>query len=119
MISERTAPDSEKTETPSGAPTQNSDDFPRLPEHTTLSDSAARTCTEQKKSSYKHVPEDWKTVPPGRFTKAIGHIEAVLLDISADGEHNSNPFDWKPTISTLRAWADHLRSALKELTKQP
>ena len=117
MISEPTEPDSEKTETPSGAPGKNRDDPSRLPGDPTLSDSAARTCADQRKSSYKHVPEDWKTVPPGRFTKAIGHIEAVLLDISADGQHNSNPFDWKPTISTLRAWADHLRSALKELTK--
>lgn len=117
MISERTEPDSEKTETPSGAPGQNPDNFPPPPGAATLSNTVARTCTDQRKSSYKNVPEDWKTVPPGRFTKAIGHIEAVLLDISADGEHNSNPFDWKPTISTLRAWADHLRSALKELTK--
>lgn len=27
------------------------------------------------------------------------------------------PFNWKPAIPTLQAWADHLRSALKELTK--
>src|SRR5262245_24748282 len=117
MISERTETDSEKTEAPSVAPGQNPDNFPESPGDVTLSHSAARTSSDQRKSSYKNVPEAWKTVPPGRFTKAIGHIEAVLLDISADGEHNSNPFDWKPTISTLRAWADHLRSALKELTK--
>jgi|SRR5215471_3542415 len=117
MISERTEADSEKTEVSSVAPGQNPDNFPRSPGNVTLSDSGAKTTIDQKKSSYKNVPEDWKTVPPGRFTKAIGHIEAVLLDISADGEHNSNPFDWKPTISTLRAWADHLRSALKELTR--
>jgi len=117
MISERTEPDSEKTEAPSVAPGPKPGNFPCSPEDVTPSDSVARTSIDQRKSSYKNVPEDWKTVPPGRFTKAIGHIEAVLLDISADGEHNSNPFDWKPTISTLRAWADHLRSALKELTK--
>jgi hypothetical protein len=117
MTSDRTAPDPENAETTCGPSDQNPDNFTGLSRDTTLSDSAERTCTDQRKSSYKHVPEDWKTVPPGRFTRAIGHIEAVLLDISADGEHHSNPFDWKPTISTLRAWADHLRSALKELTR--
>jgi hypothetical protein len=40
-----------------------------------------------------------------------------LLAISVDGKVTSNPFDWKPTIPTLDAWANHLRSALKELTK--
>ncbi len=117
MRSERTALEPEKTETGSGAPDRKEDSLPILPEDTTLSGSPARPRVDHRKSSYKNIPEDWKAVPPGRFTKAIGHIEAVLLDISVDGELTSNPFDWKPTISTLRVWADHLRSALKELTK--
>jgi hypothetical protein len=69
------------------------------------------------KPKYKSIPEDWKAIPSGRFRKVIGDLEAVLLEISVDGKVTSNPFDWKPTIPTLDAWANHLRSALKELTK--
>jgi hypothetical protein len=71
----------------------------------------------REKPKYKSIPENWKAIPSGRFRKIIGDIEAVLLEISVDGKVTSNPFDWKPTIPTLHAWADHLRSALKELTK--
>jgi hypothetical protein len=71
----------------------------------------------REKPKYKSIPENWKAIPSGRFRKIIGDIEAVLLEISVDGRVTSNPFDWKPTIPTLRAWADHLKSALKELTK--
>src|SRR5262245_15174278 len=71
----------------------------------------------REKPKYKSMPENWKAIPSGRFSKIIGDIEAVLLEISVDGKTTSNPFDWKPTIPTLHAWADHLRSALKELTK--
>ena len=71
----------------------------------------------REKPKYKSIPENWKAIPSGRFRKIIGDIEAVLLEISVDGKTTSNPFDWKPTIPTLHAWADHLRSALKELTK--
>jgi hypothetical protein len=63
------------------------------------------------------VPEEWRAIPPGRFTKAIGHIEAVLLDITVDDTVTSNAFDWKPTLPTLQVWADHLRAALKALTR--
>jgi hypothetical protein len=71
----------------------------------------------REKPKYKSIPESWKAIPSGRFRKIIGDIEAVLLEISVDGKVTSNPFDWKPTIPTLHAWADHLRSALKELTR--
>ena len=71
----------------------------------------------REKPKYKSIPENWKAIPPGKFSKIIGDIETVLLEISIDGKVTSNPFDWKPTIPTLHAWADHLRSALKELTK--
>ena len=70
-----------------------------------------------EKQKYRSIPENWKAIPPGRFRKIIGDIEAILLEISVDGKTTSNPFDWKPTIPTLHAWAGHLRSALKELTK--
>ncbi|HWP60280.1 MAG TPA: hypothetical protein VNL14_20465 [Candidatus Acidoferrales bacterium] len=69
------------------------------------------------KASYKNVPGDWKAIPPARYRKAIGHLEAVLLEISADGTLSSNLFDWKPALPTLQAWAEHLRSALNELTR--
>jgi hypothetical protein len=71
----------------------------------------------REKPKYKSIPDNWKAIPSGRFRKIIGDIEAVLLEISVDGKVTSNPFDWKPTIPTLHAWAGHLRSALKELTK--
>jgi hypothetical protein len=71
----------------------------------------------REKPKYKSIPENWKAIPSGRFRKIIRDIEAVLLEISVDGKVTSNPFDWKPTIPTLHAWADHLKSALKELTK--
>jgi hypothetical protein len=76
-----------------------------------------RLSTAREKPKYKNIPEDWKAIPPVRFRKVIGGIEAVLLEISVDGRVTSNPFDWKPTIPTLQAWANHLRSALNELTK--
>lgn len=79
--------------------------------------SAERTGLTREKPKYKNIPEDWKAIPSGRFRKVITDIEAVLLEISVDGRVTSNPFNWKPTIPTLQAWADHLRSALKELTK--
>jgi hypothetical protein len=76
-----------------------------------------RTSLTREKPKYKNIPEDWKAIPSGRFRKAITDIEAVLLEISVDGRVTSNPFNWRPTIPTLQGWADHLRSALKELTK--
>src|ERR671922_1586568 len=71
----------------------------------------------REKPRYKNIPEDWKAIPAARFRKVIEDIEAVLLEISVDGKVTSNPFDWKPAIPTLQAWANHLKSALKELTK--
>ncbi|MGH7848476.1 MAG: hypothetical protein ACREQW_25335 [Candidatus Binatia bacterium] len=72
---------------------------------------------EKQRAKYKSVPEDWRAIPPGRFTNAIGHLEAVLLDITVDRAVTSNVFDWKPTMPTLQIWTDHLRAALKALTK--
>jgi hypothetical protein len=71
----------------------------------------------QLKPKYKSIPQDSKAIPSGRYRKIIREIEAVLLEITVDGRVTSNPFDWKPTMPTLHAWADHLRLALKELTK--
>ncbi|HWP60277.1 MAG TPA: hypothetical protein VNL14_20450 [Candidatus Acidoferrales bacterium] len=76
----------------------------------------ARARAGRAKKKYKTVPDDWKAIPPGRFTAAIGHIEAVLLEITVDPCVTANVFDWKPTLPTLRAWCDHLRAALKALT---
>ena len=79
--------------------------------------SGERASPTREKPKYKNIPEDWKAIPSGRFRKVITDIEAVLLEISVDGRVTSNPFNWRPTIPTLQGWADHLRSALKELTK--
>jgi hypothetical protein len=89
----------------------------RLSPNTVAFDNAERKSVMREKPRFKNIPEDWKAIPAARFRKVIGDIEAVLLEISVDGRVTSNPFDWKPTIPTLHAWADHLRSALKELTK--
>jgi hypothetical protein len=89
----------------------------RLPSATVVDAYGPPIGRAREKPKYKNIPEDWKAIPSARFRKAIRDIEAVLLDISVDGKVISNPFDWKPTIPTLHAWADHLRSALKELTK--
>ena len=89
----------------------------RLPQDTPVHGNGHRIGMPREKPKYKNIPEDWKAIPSGRFRKVITDIEAVLLEISVDGRVTSNPFNWKPTIPTLQAWADHLRSALKELTK--
>jgi hypothetical protein len=72
---------------------------------------------ERAKQRAKTVPADWKTLPEKRFRQVITHIEAVLLDISTDGRVDTNPFDRTQIIPTLNRWAEHLRMALRELTK--
>jgi hypothetical protein len=89
----------------------------RLLLDTAVDRNGERTGIAREKPKYKSIPEDWKAIPAGRFRKIIRDIETVLLEISVDGKVTSNPFDWKPTIPTLHAWANHLKSALKELTK--
>jgi hypothetical protein len=84
---------------------------------TPVDGSEKRISIVREKPKYKSIPDNWKAIPSGRFRKIIGDLEAVLLEISIDGKVTSNPFDWKPTIPTLHGWANHLRSALKELTK--
>jgi hypothetical protein len=49
--------------------------------------------------------------------RIVKEIETVLLEITVDETVTSNPLELRPAIPTLNAWADHLRSALKELTK--
>jgi hypothetical protein len=66
---------------------------------------------------YKTIPEDWKALPEGRYVQVISHLEAVLLDISADGNVAGSSLNDNPSPLTLRRWADHLRMALKQLTK--
>ena len=91
--------------------------LPGLSEQRALQIAPEKISAEKQKAKYKNVPEDWRTIPPGRFANAIGHLEAVLLDITVDPTLTSNSFDWKPTLPTLQVWADHLRAALKALTK--
>ena len=113
MSSERTAVE---TNTVTDTPEQKNRSG-RLLMDTSVDGNGERIGVAREKIKYKSIPENWKAIPSGRFRKIIGDIEAVLLDISVDGKVTSNPFDWKPTIPTLHTWADHLRSALKELTK--
>ena len=89
----------------------------RLLPDTSVDGNGERVEIAREKPKYKSIPENWKAISSSSFRKIIGDIEAVLLEISVDGKTTSNPFDWKPTIPTLHAWAGHLRSALKELTK--
>src|SRR4030095_10154986 len=103
-----------ETNTVTETPEQKNSSGGLLPD-TPVDGSGERIDIAREKPKYKSIPENWKAIPSGRFRKIIGDIEAVLLEISVDGKVTSNPFDWKPTIPTLRAWADHLRSALKEL----
>jgi hypothetical protein len=113
MSSERTAVE---TNTVNDTPEQkNRSD--RLLLDTAVDRNGERIGIAREKPKYKSIPEDWKAIPSGRFRKIIRDIETVLLEISVDGKVTSNPFDWKPTIPTLHAWANHLKSALKELTK--
>ena len=105
-------PVNENTDTPE----QKNGSIRLLPE-SVFHDNRERISVAREKPKYKSIPEDWKAIPSGRFRKVVGDIEAVLLEISVDGKVTSNPFDWKPIIPTLDAWANHLRSALKELTK--
>jgi hypothetical protein len=58
-----------------------------------------------------------KTIPPRRLRRIVKEIETVLLEITVDETVTSNPLELRPPIPTLNAWVDHLRSALKELTK--
>jgi hypothetical protein len=113
VSSERTAVE---TNTVTETPEQKYSSGRLLPD-TAVDGNGERIGIAREKPKYKSIPENWKAIPPGRFRTIIGDIEAVLLEISVDGKITSNPFDWKPTIPTLHAWAGHLRSALKELTK--
>jgi hypothetical protein len=117
MISERVAVKPMSNEGELDNLEHKENELARRAEETPASTSAGRITLERPKGNYKNIPDDWKAIPPGRFRKAIGHLEAVLLEISADGTDSSNVFDWKPTLPTLQAWANHLRSALKDLTK--
>jgi hypothetical protein len=71
----------------------------------------------RQKPKYKSTTHASKTIPYGRFRRIVKEIETVLLEISVDGTVSFNPLELRPAIPTLNAWADHLRSALKELTK--
>jgi hypothetical protein len=113
MSSERTAVETNTVT----EPTQAKEQLGRLLTDTPVDGNGERIGIAREKPKYKSIPESWKAIPSGRFRKIIGDIEAVLLEISVDGKVTSNPFDWKPTIPTLYAWAGHLRSALNELTK--
>ena len=113
MSSERTAV---QTDTVTDTSEQKNRSGRLLPD-TPVDGNGERIGIAREKPKYKSIPENWKAIPPGRFRTIIRDIETVLLEISVDGKITSNAFDWKPTIPTLHAWAGHLRSALKELTK--
>jgi hypothetical protein len=81
----------------------------------TASSDKERVAQQKRKS--KGITHASKTIPSGRFRRIVKEIETVLLEISVDGTVSFNPLDVRPAIPTLNAWADHLRSALKELTK--
>ena len=83
---------------------------------TQLNDNANSKTHHGEKPRYKLVPEDWKSLPTGRFRRAVSHIEAVLFEISADGTQFSHPANGQLAAKTLNRWADHLRAVLKELT---
>jgi hypothetical protein len=46
----------------------------------------------------------------------ISDLESVLFEISADGASVNFP-EGKISVPTLNRWAEHLREALKALTK--
>jgi hypothetical protein len=71
----------------------------------------------QQKHKSKGITQASKTIPSGRLRRIVKEIETVLLEITVDETVTSNPLELRPAIPTLNAWADHLRSALKELTK--
>jgi hypothetical protein len=118
MVSQQTTRRSNDAETEAGACSHKANQESRPLKSAPLTPDPDRLNSEKKRPAYKSIPETWKTIPPGRYSNAIGHIEAVLLEISADGTTSSNPFDWKPSLPTLQVWADHLRSALRDLTRQ-
>ena len=74
--------------------------------------------TRPVKPQYKSALEEaWKKIPADRFWRAIAHIETVLLSISTDGGPTVNEFNGVGPAGALNHWAEHLRSALKELTR--
>src|SRR5262247_62602 len=103
MSSERTAVE---TNTVTETPEQKHRSGRLLPD-TPVDGTGGRIDIAREKPKYKSIPDNWKGIPSSRFRKIIGDIEAVLLEISVDGKVTSNPFDWKPTIPTLHAWAGH------------
>ena len=84
-----------KTPQNGGASDETKNALPRLSQQIALPIAPEEISAEKQRAKYKNVPEDWRAIPPGRFTNAIGHLEAVLLDITVDRAVTSNAFDWK------------------------
>jgi len=68
------------------------------------------------KVKYKSVPENYKALSETKFRRVVSDLEAVLLDISADGIGVNTP-DGRISTETLNSWAEHLRDALETLSK--
>ena len=62
------------------------------------------------------MPENYKVLSETKYHKVVGALEAILLDISTDGVGINTP-DGKISESTLKFWAESLRSALETLSK--
>ena len=68
------------------------------------------------KLKYKSVPESYKALSETKFRRVVSDLEAVLLDISADGIGVNTP-DGRISTETLNSWAEYLRDALETLSK--
>jgi len=68
------------------------------------------------KKAYKSVPENYKVLSDAKYHKVVTDLEAILLDISADGVGINTP-DGTISASTLKSWAESLRNALETLSK--
>ncbi len=80
---------------------------------------AATSCgkeTAPSKKAYKSVPENYRVLSDAKFHKVVADLEAILLDISADGIGINTP-DGRISASTLNSWAESLRNALETLSK--
>jgi hypothetical protein len=77
---------------------------------------APYTQTAPAKKPFKSVPENYRVLSETKYHKIVADLEAILLDISTDGIGINTP-DGRISTSTLKTWAESLRSALQTLSK--
>jgi len=80
---------------------------------------ATSSCSKESapsKKTYKSVPENYKVLSDTKYHRVVADLEAILLDISADGVGINTP-DGRISASTLTSWAESLRNALETLSK--